>query len=48
MTMENLPQKLAIASETLILLAYKVSSKTCNSTGTVDFIGLQSFLKNLQ
>ena len=48
MTMENLPQKLAIASEPLILQGCETSSKTCNSTGTVDFIGLQGFLKNLQ
>ena len=32
-----LTQKLAIAREVLILLAYKVSSKTCNSFGTIDF-----------
>ncbi len=33
-----LPQKLVIASEALILLAYKVSSKTCNSSQALGFI----------
>jgi len=41
------PQKLAIASKPLILLGYKVSSKTCNSSGTIDITAIAKFPQKL-
>ena len=41
------PQKLAIASKPLILLGYKVSSKTCNSRENPDFTAIAELPQKL-